>query len=179
MEALGRQASADTWPDQRATRRELDDLARTDAPHRLHAGLDEESHMGIRTQAALGHQSSPLVSARMDRLHLRQVVREERRDAPRQEHTSAGMAQPQQSRHGPATPRPLLRRLADGGLPGRRIGPGAARAIDHKGARAMPSPVIQGGALHRAAEALEQQGKAAPRACGTSLTGGRRTEPPA
>jgi hypothetical protein len=115
----------------------------------------------------------------MDRLHLSQVVGEERRDDQLREHTGASMEQPQQSRHGKATPRPLLRRLAEGGLQGRGIGHGAARAINQKGAVALPPSFVQGGALHGAAEALEQQVKEAQREFGTSLTVGRRTEPQA
>jgi hypothetical protein len=53
--------SPHTWPDKGPTRCEIDDLSRTDAQHRMHAGLDEEGHMGIRTQAAIGHQYIPLV----------------------------------------------------------------------------------------------------------------------
>ena len=79
----------------------------------MHTGLDEEGHMGIRTQAQIGHQHISLLYARMDRLYLSQVVGEERRDDQLQEHTSAGMEQPQQSRHGKAAPRPLLRWLAE------------------------------------------------------------------
>jgi hypothetical protein len=62
----------------------------------------------------------------MDRLHLSQVVGEEGRDESLQEHTRARMEQPQQSRHGKATPRPLFGRLAEGGLQGRGIGHGAS-----------------------------------------------------
>ena len=115
----------------------------------------------------------------MDRLHPGQIVGEKGRDDQLQEHTRAGMEQPQQARHGKAAPRPLLRRLAEGGLQGRGIGHGTSRAIDQKRAMALPPPFVQGGALHRAAEALEQEVKEAQRESGTSLTVGRRTEPQA
>jgi hypothetical protein len=42
---------------------------------------------------------------------------------------------------------------------------------------AMPPAFVQGGALHRAAEVLEQKVNEAPREFGTSLTGGRRAKP--
>jgi hypothetical protein len=50
-----------TWPDKGPTRREIDDLSRTDAQHRMHTGLDEEGHRGIRTQAPIGHQHISLL----------------------------------------------------------------------------------------------------------------------
>lgn len=43
---------------------------------------------------------------------------------------------------------------------------------------ALPPPIVQGGSLHRAAEALEEV-KAAQRESGAGLTGDRRTEPQA
>ena len=115
----------------------------------------------------------------MDRLHPGQIVGEEGRDDQLQEHTGARMEQPQESRHGKAAPRPLLRRLAEGRLQGRGIGHGASRAIDEKRAMAMPPPFVQGGSLHRAAEALEEEVKEAQRESGARLTVGRRTEPQA
>jgi hypothetical protein len=102
-----------TRPDQGPTRREIDHLACTDAPPRLHAGLNEEGHMGIRTQAAIGYQDIAWWSARVDRLHPGQIVGEERRDHQLQEEARARMKQPQQARYGNAAPRPWLRRLAE------------------------------------------------------------------
>jgi hypothetical protein len=58
-------------------------LSRTDAPPRLHAGLDEEGHMGIRTQAPIRHEDIPRLEGRMDRLHPGKIVRQEWRDHPR------------------------------------------------------------------------------------------------
>ena len=115
----------------------------------------------------------------MHRLHLGEIVGEEGRDDQLQEHPGARMEQPQEVRHGKAAPRPLLRRLAERLLQGRGIGHGAARAIDEKGAMAMPPPFVQGGALHRAAEALQEEVKEAQREFGAGLTVGRRTEPQA
>jgi hypothetical protein len=143
----------------------------------MHAGLDEEGHMGIRTEAPIGHQHIPFVSARMHRLYLSQVVGEERRDYQLEEHTAAGMEQPQEPGDRKAAPRPLLRRLAKRLLSDRSIGHGASRAIDQKGAMAMPSPFVQGGSLHRTAEALQEEVKEAQRGSGAGLTGGRRTAP--
>ena len=90
----------------------------------------------------------------MHLLHLGEIVGEEGCDHQLQEHTGAGVEQPQEVRHGKAAPRPLLCRLAEGLLEGRGIGHRAARAIDEKGAMPMPPPVVQGGSLHGAAEAL-------------------------
>ena len=115
----------------------------------------------------------------MDRLHPGEIVGEEGRDHQLQEHTGARMEQPQQPRHGEAAPRPLLRRLAERVLEGRGIGHGASRAIDEKRAMTMPPPFVQGGSLHGAAEALEEEGEEAQREFGTGLTVGRRTEPQA
>jgi hypothetical protein len=89
------------------------------------------------------------------------------------------MEQPQEPGDGNATPRPLRRRLAEGGLQGRGIEHGTSRALDKTGAMALPPPFVQGGSLHRAAEALEQKVKEAQRESGTRLTGGRRTAPQA
>jgi hypothetical protein len=52
----------------------------------------------------------------MDRLHPGQIVGEARRDHALQEHTGAGMEQPQPSGDGKAASRALLRRLAEGVL---------------------------------------------------------------
>src|SRR4030095_10851544 len=95
-------------------------------------------------------------------LHLGQIVGEEGGDDQLQEHTSACMEQPQEPSDGKATPRPLLRRLPERLLHGWSVRPRAPRAIDHKGAMAMPPPFVQGGLLHRAAEALQEEVKKAP-----------------
>ena len=50
-----------TGLDKRPTGREVHHLARTDAPHGVHASLDKESPMGIRTQAPIGHEYVPWV----------------------------------------------------------------------------------------------------------------------
>jgi hypothetical protein len=50
-----------TWSDKGPPGREIDTLSRTDAQHRMHASLDKEGQMGIRTQAAIGHQHIPLL----------------------------------------------------------------------------------------------------------------------
>ena len=89
------------------------------------------------------------------------------------------MAQPQEPGHREAAPRSLLRRLAEGCLEGWGIRHGAARAIDEKGAMALPSPLVQGGSLHRSSEALEEESEKASREFGTGLTVDRRTEPQA
>jgi hypothetical protein len=44
---------------------------------------------------------------------------------------------------------------------------------------AMPSPFVQGGPLHRAAETLEEESEEAQRESGAGLTVRRRTEPQA
>jgi hypothetical protein len=95
----------------------------------------------------------------MDRVHLGEIVGEEGRDHKLEEHTGAGMEEPQQPGDGKAAPRPLLRRLAERFLEGGRIGHGASRAIDEKGAMAMPPPFVHGGWLHSTAEALEEEGE--------------------
>jgi len=68
--------------------------------------------MGLRTQTPIGHQHISCVYAWMYRLHLSQVVGEERRDDQLEEPTGARMEEPQEVGHGKAAPRPLLRRLA-------------------------------------------------------------------
>jgi hypothetical protein len=115
----------------------------------------------------------------MHRLHLSQVVGEERRDDQLQEHTSARREQPQPSRHGQAAPRPLRCWLAARVLQGRGIGQGASRALDEKWTMALPPPVVQGGSLPRAPETLEEESEEAPRESGSRVTIGRRTEPQA
>ena len=91
----------------------------------------------------------------MDRRPLRKVVGEEWRDHQLEEENPASMEQPQQPRHGEAAPRPLFRRLAEGGLQGQGIGPGTSRAINEKRAMAMLPPFVPCGPLHRAAATLE------------------------
>jgi hypothetical protein len=113
----------------------------------------------------------------MHGLHLGQIVGEEGRDDQLQEHTSAGMEQPQEPSDGKTAPRPLLRRLPERLLQGWSVRHRAPRAIDPKGAMAMPPPFVQGGSLHGAAEALQEEVKKAQRESGAGLTVGRRTEP--
>jgi hypothetical protein len=168
-----------TWPGQGPTGREIPDLSGADAPHGVHARLDEQGEMGVATQAPIGPEPIVWWSARMHRLHPGTLVGQQGRDDPLAEHTRAGMEQAQPARHGNAAPRLRLRRRAEGGRQGQGIGHGPSRAIDHTRAMALPPPVVHGGALYRTAEALEQKVTAAPRECGTSLTGGRRTAPQA
>jgi hypothetical protein len=52
----------------------------------------------------------------MDRLHVSEIVGEERGDHQLQEHTGAGVEQPQEPGHGKAAPGLLFRRLAEGVL---------------------------------------------------------------
>src|SRR5215211_7472359 len=106
----------------------------------------------------------------MDHLHPDTIVGKKGRDDQLEAHTRAGMEQAQQARHGKAAPRPLLRWLAESGLQGRGIRHGTSRAINQKCAMALPPPFVQGGALYRTAEALEQKIKEAQREFGTSLT---------
>ena len=79
----------------------------------MYASLDEEGEMGLRTQAPIRHEHGTRLYARMDGLHPGEIVGEEGRDDPLQEHPGARMEQPQQSRHGNAAPRPLLCWLAE------------------------------------------------------------------
>jgi hypothetical protein len=129
--------------------------------------------MGVGTQAPIGDEHVSRLSGRVDRLHPGEVVGEEGRDHPRQEHTGACMKQPQEPSDGNAAPGPLLRRLAERVLEGRRIGHGAARAIDEEGVMSMPPPVIHGGSLHGTAAALQEEGTKASRESGPGLTGYR------
>jgi hypothetical protein len=87
------------------------------------------------------------------------------------------MKESQQPCHGKATPQPLHVRLAKGVLEGRRIGHGAACAIDKEGAMTRPPPVVRGRSQHRAAEALQQEVKETQRESGAGLAGGRRAAP--
>ena len=105
-----------------------------------------------------------------------QVVGEEGRDDELQEHPSARMEQAQEPGDGNAAARALLRRLAKCCLHGRGSRHGASRAIDEKGAVAMPPSVVPGGALHRAAEALQQEVQDAQRESGAGLPVSRCAE---
>jgi hypothetical protein len=95
-------------------------------------------------------------------VHLGKIMGEEGRNDQLEEYTGAGMEQPQQSCHGEAASWPLPRRLAEGILEGRRIGHRAPRAIDEEGAMPMPPPVVHGGSLSRATEALQKESKEMP-----------------
>jgi hypothetical protein len=145
----------------------------------MQASLDEEREMSLGTQPPIGHEHITRLEGRMDRLGLCEGMGQEGGNDQLQEHTGARMEESQEVRDGQPAPRPLLRRLAERVLEDRGIGPRACRAIDEEGAMPRPPPVIHGGALHRAAEALEQKVKEVQREFGTSLTGGRRREPSA
>ena len=131
--------------------------------------------MGIRTQAPIRHQHIPCLQARMDRLHLSQVMREEGRDDQLQEHPRARMEEPQQPGDGNAAPGALHCRLAERVLSRRGIRHRAARPIDQTGAIAGPLPFIKG--EHRGAEACQQESKEVEGKFRASLTVGRRAEP--
>jgi hypothetical protein len=79
--------------------------------------------------------------------------------------------------HGNATPGPLFRRLPERLLQGRRVRHRAPRAIDQTRVRALPPPVVQGGALHRRSKALAEESEEAQRECGARVAVGRRTAP--
>ena len=177
--ACDRRRPPPTRPDQGPTRGDIHQLARPNAPHRMHAGPDEEGEMGRGTEAPIGHEHVPFLSARMHGLHRGQIVGEEGRDDQRQEQTSAGMEQPQEPSDGEAAPRSLLRRLPERLLHGWSVRPRAPRALDQPGAMARPPPFVQGGSLHRAAEARQAAVNKAPRASGAGLTVGRRPAPQA
>jgi hypothetical protein len=115
-EAFDRWGPVHTRPDKGPTRSKIHDLSRADVQYGMQAGLDEEGKVGIGTQATIGHEYVTWWSGRMDRLHLGEVMGKEGRDDQLQEESRAGMEQPQQSRHGKAAPRPLLRWLAEGVL---------------------------------------------------------------
>jgi hypothetical protein len=79
----------------------------------VHASLDQEGAMRVGTQAPIGHQHIPGLQARMNRLHVGQVVGQEGCDDQLEEHPGARMEQPQEVRHGKAAPRPLHVWLAE------------------------------------------------------------------
>lgn len=83
-----------TWPDKGPPRCEIHHLARADASHGVHAGLDEESEMGVGTQAPIRHEHITGCSHGMHLLHLGEIMGEEGRDDQLQEHTGARMEQP-------------------------------------------------------------------------------------
>ena len=93
-DAFDRRDAPHTGHNKGPTGREIHHLWRADAPHGVQAGLNEEGHMGIGTQAPIGHEHVPWVEGRMDRLHPSESVGEEGRDHPRQEQARAGMEQP-------------------------------------------------------------------------------------
>ena len=130
--------------------------------------------MGIRTQAPIRHQHIPCVQARMDCLHLSQVMREEGCDDQLQEHPGARLEAPQQPGDGNAEPGARHGRLAARVLERRGIRQGAARPSDHKGARAVPPPCITG-----ALEAQRRVTRSAKRGRGggAGLTLSRGTAP--
>ena len=101
--------------------------------------------MCVRTQPPIGHEHITGCYHRVHLLHLGEIVREEGRDDQLEEHTGAGMEQPQEVRHGKAAPQSLLGRLAERILEGGCIGHRASRAIDEKGAMAMPSAFTRDG----------------------------------
>jgi hypothetical protein len=127
----------------------------------MHAGLGKEGEMSIRTQAPIGDEHISCLQAWMDRLHQGQIMGEEGRGHWLQEESGASMEQPQQVRHGNAAPRPLLCRLAERVLEGRRIRHRACRAINEKSPMPRPAPVVHGGSLHGAVEVLQEEVKEA------------------
>ena len=124
------------------TRGDLHKLARADAEHGMHAGLDEAGEMGVGTQAAIRHEHISGCSSGVPFVPLGKIVGQTGGDHQLQEQARAGMEQPQEVCHGQAAPRPLLRRRPEGLLEGRSIGHGAARAIDPTGAMPVPPPCL-------------------------------------
>ena len=117
--------------------------------------------MSLGAQAPIPHQYIPRPSARMDRLPLGEVVREEGRHHQLQAQARAGMQQPQEPRHGNVTPRPRDRWLPKGLLSSRGSRHGASRALPEQRAMAMPSAFGREPGRQRAAEALAEQVKEA------------------
>ena len=104
---------------------------------------------------------------------LGEIVREAGGDHALQEEPGARRAEPQEPRHGTAAPGPLHVGLAARLLEGRGIGPGAARAIDHQGAMAVPPPVVGHVGPHGSAHAGSSEAKAVEGECRAGLTVGR------
>jgi hypothetical protein len=98
-----------TRPDQGPTWGEIHPLARADAAHGVHAGLDEEGERGIGTQTPIRHEPILGCSPGVHLWPLGEIVGEAGGNDPLQEHTGARMAEPQQVGPGEAAPRPLLR----------------------------------------------------------------------
>ncbi len=164
-------------PDQGPTRGDIHHLARADAEHGVHVGLDEAGEMRGGASPPLGHAHITRCSQGVHLLHLGEIVGEKGRDDQRQEHPGARMEEPSPSCHGNATPGPRCRRLPARLLQGRRVRHRAPRAIDHTRTMARPPAFVQGGSLHRSSKALEAESEEAPRECGTGLTGCCRAEP--
>jgi hypothetical protein len=82
-----------TRPDKGPTGCDIHDLSGADAPHGVHASLDEEGERGIGTQAPVGHQYIAWLYARMDRLHPGQIMGQKGCNDQLQEHTGARMEQ--------------------------------------------------------------------------------------
>ena len=105
--------------------------------------------MGRGAQAPIRHQHIPCLQARMDLLHLGQVVRHERRGHDFQEQAGASMGQPQQPRDGNATPRSVPRRLPERLLQSWGIRHRTARAVDDIGTDGHDDRDRAGGILGR------------------------------
>ena len=107
-----------TRPDKRSAWGKIHDLSCPHAQHGVYASLHEEREMRIGAQAPIPPQDIPRPSARMDRLHLGQVVGEEGRDHQLQEqarcpHARAPAGAPRAS-HTPAALRSAGRRRPGG-----------------------------------------------------------------
>jgi hypothetical protein len=102
--------------DKGSTGREVHARSCTDAPHGVHASLHEEGKVRVGTQGPIRHQHISGCEHRVHLLPLGQVVGQEGRDDPREEHPGARREPPQEGRHGKAAPWPLHVRLAEGGL---------------------------------------------------------------
>jgi hypothetical protein len=169
----------DPRPDQGPTGRQIHELAGADAPPRGPARRDEAGERARGTHASIGHQDITGVYARRDRRPPGQSLGQGGRHDQLQEHPGARRAPSPAPGAREAAPRPRRRRLAAGGLPGRRSGPGASRALDQHRAMALPPAFLPGGARPRAAEGRQEAGQAAPQEAGAGLTVGRRPAPPA
>ena len=122
-----------TRPDTRPAWGKIHHLSCADAQHGVEAGLDQESQVGIGTQTPIRPEHVPWMSARVDRLPVGQIVREQGRDHKLEEESGAGMEEPQEPRHGNAAPRPLHVRLAEGILS--RRGTRAWSSLSHRQGR--------------------------------------------